>query len=128
MKKNKKSKKLKGMTLVEIVVSVALLVIIATMLVIGAVSAVSNMRTANKVSEKTAVQAPYAANRMDDSAKTEATDSTLNLSINGGSSVPLNIRKSSVNVDSESDDKVGDFRYFKYVSKNTTAPATEEES
>jgi len=111
-----KTKKLKGMTLIELLISVALLIIISLILVVGATSAVYNIRTANRVSQKTASQAPYAANRIDAQTKAETENSKLDLTIRGtGTKGALNVKKHSVSVDSKSGDQVGDFRYFEYV-------------
>lgn len=121
MKKSKRS--LKGMTLAEIVVSMAVLVILAAMMVIAAASAIMNMRTANNVSRKTAVQAPYAANRStggssdEDDDEDVPDDSTITLSGSAGDSSfsgTLTVKKYAVKQGTDSKDQVGDFRYFEY--------------
>lgn len=120
MKKVKKS--LKGMTLIEIIIAMTLLIVVATMLVSGAYSAVANMRAAQKVASKTATQAPYADNH-----KNADSDGTISININvvgGGKSNTFNVDAYHVkDVGNDTDNYVGNYRYFDYVEV-TSPPVT----
>lgn len=64
----KKKKKLKGMTLVEIVVSIAVFAAISLILVMIGSAVNAQERSANKVNRKVAVQGPVAEAQNDDNA------------------------------------------------------------
>lgn len=116
MKKARKC--LKGMTLLEVIIAMTILIVAATMLVSGAVSAVANMRAAQKVSSKTAVQAPYA-----DTHKNAESDGTMtiNVKVAGGTGNTFDVQKYHVKeVGDDTDDYVGNYRYFEYVKPAVT--------
>ncbi|MBE6851897.1 MAG: hypothetical protein E7505_00270 [Ruminococcus sp.] len=104
--KTEKKKKLKGMTLMEVIVAVAIMVLLSTMLVIGAVSAVSNMRIAQSVSKKNAVQAPYAATQVDGNMT-----STMTIKLDG-TKASLEVDSYEVRIEESAKDRVGNYRYF----------------
>lgn len=60
MKANKKKKKFKGMTLIEIIVSLAIVCIMTTVLVLTAAVINNYMRSSNDVNDRVAQQAPVA--------------------------------------------------------------------
>lgn len=116
----KKRRSLKGMTLVEVVVSMLLIVILAAMLVTAVTSAVLHMRTAKKVSDKTATQAPYAASHSVGEA-----DGTMVLSFKHGvAEGNMTVDKYYIKQGESIDEKSGNFRYFEYVEVTTPAPVT----
>ena len=113
MKTNKKLS-LKGMTLMEIIIAIAVMAIISMIIVMAGVSAVHNLRIAHNVSEKNAKQSPYA------SAKIGA-DST------GQMTITLNNTAGSLTVDTyevkeneTSGDRVGNYRYFENPTPTPT--------
>ncbi len=106
----KKPKKLKGMSLAEIVVAMAVLIIVAVMLVIGCTSAVQNARIAKQVSDKSATQAPYASSRR---TTTSSGNLNINLRLHGTTTRSvMNVDTYNVTEGSGADDRSGDYKYF----------------
>lgn len=109
--KEKKKLSLKGMTLMECIISIAVLAALAMIVVVAGVSAVTNMRTAHVVSEKNAEQSAFASAKIG-SEKT----GQMKISMNGaGSSGSLSVDTYEVKQGESTDDKVGNYRYFEYV-------------
>lgn len=106
--KEKKKLSLKGMTLMECIISIAVMAALAMIIVVAGVSAVTNLRIAHSVSEKNAAQSPYA------SAKIGGNNTgTLNIRLNGaGASGSLNVDTYEIVEHESSDDRVGNYRYF----------------
>lgn len=112
-------KKLKGMTLMEIVVAMAVLMVISLMLVIGCQSAVMNARISKRVSDKCAVQAPIAAthnannsDRADVQLKVEAYDSS-GAKISKEDDEKMTVYSYEVKVgENTARDRSGNYRYF----------------
>jgi len=106
--KEKKKVSLKGMTLMEIIIAVAVMAIISMILVMAGVSAVHNLRIAHNVSEKNAAQSPYA------SAKLGADNTgTITFELDGnGAKGNLEVETYEVKENETSGDRVGNYRYF----------------
>lgn len=105
--KEKKRKKLKGMTLMECIISIFVLAALAMIVVVAGVSAVTNMRTAKRVSDKNASQSAYA------SAKFGAEKSgEMRIDMSGAGTGRINVDAYEVKVDESPDDQVGNYRYF----------------
>ncbi|MDO5560941.1 MAG: prepilin-type N-terminal cleavage/methylation domain-containing protein [Oscillospiraceae bacterium] len=121
--KKSPQKSFKGMTLVEVVVAMGVVVVVAAMLICAVESAIINMRTANKVSDKTANQAAYAANRTDG-----VTDGTMNIQLEYNATTGrVNAEKYHVTEPPVSGPPlyngadVGDHKYFEYITVTTAA-------
>lgn len=114
MKKFNK-KKLKGMTLVEVLVSLAIFVIMAGVLVTACMAVNNAVTNSNRMTKKINFQAPSAENMTEDNAET----SPVEINING---VNVDMTLYTVNRDA-SDPKgnttSGDFKYFKYSDETT---------
>lgn len=82
-----KKKKLKGMTLMEIIIAMAVMIIIAGILVESAVAVVNNVRISKNVVSTVNVQAPEVENR--DVATPYVTGDVINLT--GAGLRPANI-------------------------------------
>lgn len=110
-----RKKTFKGMTLMEIIISVAVMVLIALIIVVAGVSAVTNLRVARNVSRKNAEQAPFAAEKDGDK------NGSINLVLNGaGSSGSLRVDTYEIKEHESADDRVGNYRYFE--TPVTTGP------
>ena len=117
MKKQKKLS-LKGMTLMEIIIAIAVMAIISMIVVMAGVSAVHNLRIAHSVSEKNAVQSPFASAKLGD--ETDKKDMVIDLQITGGGkSADLTVDSYEVKEGETPGDRVGNYRYF----VNPTPPA-----
>lgn len=80
MKQVKRKKSVKGMTLIEIIVAIAVLGVAGLVLVrIGSVSN-NLMKATNHLNNKVDIEAPYAASRADDPT---AVEGTVSIKING---------------------------------------------
>ena len=115
----KKKLSLKGMTLMECIIAIAVMAIISMIVVMAGVSAVHNLRIAHNVSEKNAKQSPYASAKLN-AEKTG--DMTIDL--NGGTG-HLNVETYEIKQDEDPGDRVGNYRYFVAVSPSpspTTSP------
>lgn len=60
--KNMVSRKISGMTLIEVIVAMAVMAVAATMLILGAVSVINNTKTARTVVKTVNEQAPQVEN------------------------------------------------------------------
>lgn len=65
MKMRNKKKKYKGMTLVEIIIALAIFAMLGALLVLAGVQIDKTMQASNKLKKKMLVEAPYAANQLD---------------------------------------------------------------
>lgn len=106
----KKKKSLKGMTLMEIIISIAVMAIVSMIIVMAGVSAVYHLKVAHSVSEKNAQQSPYASAKLGD----ETTKKTLKLDLQvaGGMSDSIEVDAYEVGQAESSSDKLGNYRYF----------------
>lgn len=104
-------KKFKGMSLLEIVVAMAVLMIIALMLVVGCQSAVTNARISKTVSDKCATQAPVASTHNADDA--DRTEMKIKLTSDKGGSGDMNVYSYEVkDGEDTTKDRSGNYRYF----------------
>lgn len=104
-------KKLKGMTLMEIVVAMAVLMVISLMLVIGCEAAVVNARISKRVSDKSATQAPVAATRNADNG--DRVEATIGLEASSGGKGDLNVYSYEVKTGEDPlNDRSGNYHYF----------------
>ncbi len=114
-----KSKKLKGMTLMEIIISMVIFSVSALILVQGAISVYYSMRKTRKLVKKINYQAPI-ADRMNDSGTEINNISSTSippvfvLSANG-KNYSIEVDEYQVNPNTtELNQPAGDFKYFKY--------------
>jgi len=117
---NKKSKKFKGMTLVECIVAMAVLIIISVILIAGLSAAVFNIRVSQRVNAKTALQAPYADNKIDTNNDGKAQVKLEYAAVTG----IMEVDKYHVDKNIKAQDYVGDYRYFEYIPPVTTPVTT----
>lgn len=115
--KEKKKKSLKGMTLMECIIAVAVLAALGMLVVVGGVSAVTNLRAAHSVSEKNAVQSGFASARMENASTNTG---TMHIYLDGNTANHVDVNKYEVKENESSDDKVGNYRYFEL--QPTTSP------
>lgn len=115
-----KSKKLKGMTLMEIIISMVIFSVSALILVQGAISVYYSMRKTRKLVKKINYQAPI-ADRMPEATSYEVEN--VNIQVVGGKSHNFNIKKYEVEP-AETGQPAGNFRYFDYEAPSvvTTTP------
>lgn len=110
-----KKKKLKGMTLMEIIIAMVVLVICATMIVQAAVIVVNNTRTARTVIVKVDEQSPVIENR--NVPVPYETNAVLELE--GGFTVPIDKYEAPTTQASESQ-RAGNMKYFRPVTAAST--------
>ncbi len=122
--KTKKRKSLKGMTLMEIIVSLAVVAVLTTILV-GAASAIdAYIKSANHVNKKTSLQAPVAESGYTGSAQEiSSTDSDIHITVNND--IKLVGSGWAVNDPSVTDDGVGGNLNMKFVTN--VQPDTSED-
>ena len=111
--KNKKKLSLKGMTLMEIIIAIAVMAILGMIVAMAGVSAIHNLRIAKNVSDKNAVQSPYA------SAKIGA-DPTGQMTIDLNGTGHLTVNTFEVKVNETTGDRVGNYRYFEVPPPTVT--------
>ncbi len=124
MKTNKK-KKLKGMTLIEIIVSLAIVSIMTTVLVLTSAVINSYMRSSNDVNNRVAQQAPVA--EAQDKLAVDQT-ATVGLEIVLDDNISLHANSYAVYDDTEMaahSDEFGSGLNMKFIAdiETTTAPA-----
>ncbi len=111
----KKKKTLKGMTLMEIIIAMLVMVICGAILVEACVSVVTNTRTARTVISKVDEQAPAIENRPAAITAYETGDS-LSISYNGAPGQPIPIDKFEAPTTQVSDQEhSGNLKYFEPV-------------
>lgn len=115
--KEKKKLSLKGMTLMECIISIAVLACLAMIVVVAGYSAVTNMRTAHRVSEKNAEQSAFASAKIG-SAKT----GTMKINLSGAGTANIDLDTYEVTQGESTDDKVGNYRYFAPVPTTSPTP------
>lgn len=111
----------KGMTLMEIIIAMTVMVICGTILAMACVSVVNNTRTARHVTSKVNEQATVVENR--DPAITAYRESDpLHLQIDGGGgSADINIdRYEAPTTQSPDDERSGNLRYFRATPVTTS--------
>ncbi|MDO5148948.1 MAG: prepilin-type N-terminal cleavage/methylation domain-containing protein [Oscillospiraceae bacterium] len=114
----KKKKKLKGMTLMEVIIAMVVMVICASMLVEAAICVVNNTRTARTVIVKVDEQAPGVENRT--VGTPYETGAVLQLQYNGVHTIPVDKYEAPTTQVSDIQ-KSGNMKYFMPV---TTVPTT----
>lgn len=114
--KSKNKLSLKGMTLMEVIIAIAVMALIGMIVAMAGVSAIHNLRIAKNVSDKNAAQSPYA------SAKIGA-DPTgqMTLDLNGGAG-HLTVDTFEVKVNETTGDRVGNYRYFEIPAPPAPGP------
>lgn len=107
--------KLKGMTLMEVIIAMVVMVICASILVIGATAVVNNTRTARHVITKVDEQAPDVENHPAAITAYE-TGAALNISFNGaaGNAIPID-KFEAPTTQVSSDQACGNLKYFEPV-------------
>ena len=114
-----KKKKLKGMTLMEIIIAMVVMAICGSLLVEACVCVVNNTRTARRVTSKVDEQASDVVNRPPAITAYEE-GANLHLSF-GGSSGDITIDKFEAPTTQVSDEqKAGNLKYFKAVPVTTS--------
>lgn len=103
-------KKLKGMTLMEIIVSMAIFSISALILVSGAISVYNSIRNTRQLMKKVNYQAPI-ADRMPE--VTSFNVQNIDLKVEGGGTHSIEIKKFEVEPE-ELGQPAGNFKYFVY--------------
>lgn len=114
LKKQSKKKKLKGMTLMEIIIAMVILVILSALIAEAGSGIVSNIRTSKSVVEKVNYQSKFVASK---SGTTAAGTVSLELSDDYGSStspITANIFEAPTDTDAiySSYDRAGNLKYF----------------
>lgn len=115
----KKNSKLKGMTLVEVIVALAVFTIMSSLLVTACIGVSTSITHTNRFVREVNVQSPVAENGITDAVKVDAvSDGTNTIVIKNKSGSAIN---EAVVIDSytvkKTDGRVsGRFKYFKYNS------------
>jgi prepilin-type N-terminal cleavage/methylation domain-containing protein len=116
--KKKISKKLKGMTLIEIIISIAVFAVMGLMLVTAATSINQHTKSANKLNKKVAVQGPIAEAQYKNDAY--LVDDDVTIKVNG--SIEIKGKAYSV-VDptAPTDDEANSGLNFQFIADMTAA-------
>lgn len=110
-----KKKSLKGMTLVEIIISLAVVAIMTVLLVAAASAVNAYIRSSNNVNRKVSVQAPIAESGYTGSANELSTaDSDIRITVNGNVEL-VGKGYSVVDPDAPIDNEVGGNLNMKFV-------------
>lgn len=115
--KGSKKRSLKGMTLIEVIIAMVVLVIVSTMAVVAATSVLVNMRTSKSVIKKVDYQSPIVASdgvsASSKSVKFSLQDST---GVSMGKEIAVPVYESPVDPAAMygSYDKAGNLKYFTY--------------
>lgn len=110
-----KKKSLKGMTLVEIIISLAVVAIMTVLLVAAASAVNAYIRSSNNVNKKVSVQAPVAESGYTGSANELSTaDSDIRITVNGNVEL-VGKGYSVVDPDAPIDNEVGGNLNMKFV-------------
>ncbi|MCQ2490378.1 MAG: hypothetical protein MJ079_02155 [Ruminococcus sp.] len=110
-----KKKSLKGMTLVEIIISLAVVAIMTVLLVAAASAVNAYIRSSNNVNKKVSVQAPIAESGYTGSANELSTaDSDIRITVNGNVEL-VGKGYSVVDPDAPIDNEVGGNLNMKFV-------------
>ena len=107
--KEKKKLSLKGMTLMEVIISIAVMAILSMIIVMAGVSAVHNLRIAHNVSEKNAKQSPFASAKLNSE---KSGDMQIDITGSGVSDGHMNVDTYEVKHAESTGDRVGNYRYF----------------
>lgn len=116
MKKDLKKKKLKGMTLLEVIVAMVVLIFVSVILVQCAVAVVKSVRTSRVVVKKVNAQTSSVENRI--ITTPDADSASLVLTFDGKTYDPIPLEKhtadsseSAVDIP-EAEQRCGDLKYF----------------
>ena len=112
----KKKLSLKGMTLMEVIIAIAVMAILGMIVAMAGVSAIYNLRIAKNVSDKNAVQSPYA------SAKIGADPTGQMTIVLDGGTVNLTVDTFEVKENETTGDRVGNYRYFEVPAPVAPGP------
>ena len=105
MKILKKKKSVKGMTLIEVIVAIAVLGIMAMFAARMATVSCNIMKSTTHLNNKTEIEAPYAAARPDDST---ALEGDVAISISSGSFATINYTASKYDTSVHAGDEAAD--------------------
>lgn len=128
----KKRKKFKGMTLMEIIISLAVLAVLTLILVQTSSTINMYIRSANTVNKKTAQQAPLAEIGYKDAGELVQENVTIHISgfdnNNGGKKLSVDVQGDAYKVgDSSTGDELGGNLNMQYIvdleAITTTAPS-----
>ncbi|SEK53306.1 prepilin-type N-terminal cleavage/methylation domain-containing protein [Ruminococcus sp. YRD2003] len=129
MNETKKKKSLKGVTLVEIIISLAVVSILTLLLVTTATTINAYIKSANHVNKKTTVQAPIAESGFTGSANELSTsDKDIKITVNGKVTL-VGKGYSVVDPAAPADEGVGgnlNMKFVTNVDKEGTTEATTE--
>jgi len=129
MNETKKKKSLKGVTLVEIIISLAVVSILTLLLVTTASTINAYIKSANHVNKKTTVQAPIAESGFTGSANELSTsDKDIKITVNGKVTL-VGKGYSVVDPAAPADEGVGgnlNMKFVTNVDKEGTTEATTE--
>ncbi|MCR4638438.1 prepilin-type N-terminal cleavage/methylation domain-containing protein [Ruminococcus sp.] len=129
MNETKKKKSLKGVTLVEIIISLAVVSVLTLLLVTTATTINAYIKSANHVNQKTTVQAPIAESGFTGSANELSTsDKDIKITVNGKVTL-VGKGYSVVDPAAPADEGVGgnlNMKFVTNVDKEGTTEATTE--
>ena len=129
MNETKKKKSLKGVTLVEIIISLAVVSVLTLLLVTTATTINAYIKSANHVNQKTTVQAPIAESGFTGSANELSTsDKDIKITVNGKVTL-VGKGYSVVDPAAPADEGVGgnlNMKFVTNVDKEGTKEATTE--
>ncbi len=127
MKKfNLKRKVFKGMTLIEIMIALAIVVVMSSILVVASASITKYLRAANNVNDTVAVQAPIAQAKVVNVADPVAGGIEINLEYNGGT-IPLAGEMYEIDDDKKDLNEAGHGLKMKFIANIETTTEAEED-
>lgn len=124
----KKRKKFKGMTLMEVIISLAILAVLTLVLVQTSNTINMYIKSANKVNQKTVQQAPVAEIGHKEAGELVQENVTINIKgfdNNNGKPLSVNLQGDAYKVNDSSTDEIGgdlNMQYIVDLEVITTAP------
>lgn len=119
MRIGKLKKRLKGMTLIEIIVSLALFTVMSAVLLTACLYVNRTISRTNKLTNKVNYQSPIAENRLNTDANVTANSGTVSFRDSSGRSYSVNVNQYEVkskytdsSKTSYDDDIASNFKYF----------------
>ncbi len=129
MRIGKFKKRLKGMTLIEIIVSLALFTVMSAVLLTACLYANKMIIRTNKLTNKVNYQSPIAENRLNTDANVTANSGTIRFRDSSGKSYSVDVSQYEVkskytdsSKPSYDDDIASNFKYFEVAPTTTTTP------
>lgn len=131
MRIGKLKKRLKGMTLIEIIVSLALFTVMSGVLLTACLYVNRTISRTNKLTNKVNYQSPIAENEKTEPENVTANAGKIRLEINGGASAYYDIdiiqyevksKHTDASKSSYDDDIASNFKYFEVAPATTTTP------